>query len=304
MGPGSKKSDQYAISATLCIIATVICYFIWRHYKGLEEVTGVEHPFLPLVLIIAIFLLALGILFIILAIKGNLHYVLRLPSGFKSVGAALALFFLTNVFLYLLIYSWPSLVGSLSLSPNRPWGIITSAFVHNNLSHLSSNLFFFSIWSLFFINANYFVGAETRRHSSRIFLWLTYFSGFVANAIVYLMWSSILPSNVKSSYGASGVVYASAGVLMASALHNFSYSLKDLLSHKTGEPKRKLFGFTWSVFIFVLLFLYLAQDPKVFLGVAPGVNVFAHKYGFLLGFFLFWPSFYFKSLRKWIKSKK
>lgn len=222
--------------------------------------------------------------------------------GFKSVEIALVLFFTANVLLYLLIYLRPSLVDSLSLSANRPWGIVTSAFVHKDLGHLGSNLLFFSIWCIFFVYANAFVDVETRRHSSKVFLWMIFISGFLADALLFSRWR--LSGTSTNSWGASGVVYASAGVLMASALRNFEYSWRDLFKDKTGKLKRKFGILIWSIFIVTVLVLYVIQDPKTFLAVAPGVNVFAHGYGFLLGFFLYWPSFYFTSLRNRIKSKK
>ena len=66
-----KKSDQYAISAILLIVAAAVCYFIWKHYNDLETLErtffGTHRPLLHLVLIIGVFLLAVGIVFIVLA---------------------------------------------------------------------------------------------------------------------------------------------------------------------------------------------------------------------------------------------
>jgi hypothetical protein len=108
-----------------------------------------------------------------------------------------------------------------------------------------------------------------------------------------------------NTWGASGVVYASAGVLMASALYNFQYSLRDLFKDRAGELKQKLTKLVWSTFIVIILYLYATQDPKTFLGaVGEDINVLAHGYGFLLGFLLYWPVLISYLLRNRIKSRK
>lgn len=59
----------------------------------------------------------------------------RRLSGFRNVGLAFTLFSLLNLALYLLVSLYPPLLEVLWLSADRPWGIVTSAFVHRDLGH-------------------------------------------------------------------------------------------------------------------------------------------------------------------------
>lgn len=218
-------------------------------------------------------------------------------AGFRSVGTAFTLFSLLNLAGFAAVSLWPGLLEDLWLSADRPWGIVTSAFVHRDLGHLVSNLREFMLAAGFFVVVNLHNRVRARRYSSRIFLWLIFLSGFAANGIEFLAWHWAGVSGVHS-WGASGVVYAGIGVLLASALCNFPVHLRNFVkAHRRRpwrgkrKPKKKL---GWgllrgtagllSMALALALLVLLFWNPGAFLSVGPGVDVLAHGLGFLLGF--------------------
>ncbi len=222
----------------------------------------------------------------------------RYFAGFRPVGLAFALFSLLNLALFLLISLHPPLLEGLWLSTDRPWGILTSMFVHWELDHLASNLIFFTIWSALFVTVNLLSDTKARKRWSRFFLWAVFLAGIAANAIEFGAWG--LTGVSYNSWGASGVVYAAMGVLLASALYNLPSNLTAL---RTAVAKRrrksrkiqrrlkldlkfeKIFLVTMvSVGVVIVFLSQLVQDPGAFFSAGPGVDVLAHELGFLLGF--------------------
>jgi len=221
---------------------------------------------------------------------------LRQTSEFKPVGVAFTIFSLLNLATFGIITLWPNMTETLWLSADRPWGILTSVFVHKDSSHLIGNLEFFLIWSLLFLLINWHFNKETRQMYAKVFLWLIFLSAFVTNTAEFIVrW---LPSGVTNvgSWGASGIVYAAAGMCMASALTVLAISLTGLT--QLGDLKLKIGRLSFGVLVATLLTLYVVQDPRTFLNVAPNVNVYAHGYSFLIAFFTGLVLFLIWSYRK------
>lgn len=225
----------------------------------------------------------------------NLYYrISRRLVGFRPLGLAFTLFALANIIIYLLISLHPPLLEGLWLSADRPWGILTSAFTHADLPHLASNLEGFTLAALLFIPVSLAYPARVRRRWSRIFFWLVFLAGIGANVIEYPL---ILVGPGFNSWGASGIVYGALGVLLAACLQSLPDHLKTLSKERRRVRRRKkwrpfrfnrrflktfpalvtlslLFSFFWLIF----------TDPGVFLSAGPGIDVFAHGFGFLGGF--------------------
>lgn len=232
--------------------------------------------------------------------------------GFRSVGLAFVIFFLLNLALYLLITLHPPLLEDLWLSADRPWGILTSMFVHQELDHLAGNLLFFTVWSALFVTVNLLSGAEARRLWSRFFLGAVFLAGITANAIEFGAWG--LAGVPDNSWGASGVVYAAMGVLLACALYNLPSNLTALRGavakrrRKPRKIRRRLklvlkFEKTFivsmvSIGVVVVFLSQLVLDPGTFFSAGPGVDVLAHELGFLLGFLPAMLLFYTHFFRK------
>ena len=124
---------------------------------------------------------------------------------------------------------------------------------------------------------------RARQFSSKIFLPLIFLSGFAANLLVLLGWAA--SDSPKRAWGASGVVYSAAGACLASAIASLNDSVREL--SKPGVLWKKLVKLGSASVIVVALVWFVVQDPRAFLNVAPGVGVYAHFWGFLIGLFSF-----------------
>jgi len=101
----------------------------------------------------------------------------------------------------------PDLVGNLGLYADtdrfleRPWGLLTSMFVHSGLFHLFANM----------ITLYFFGSFLSRLVGNRTFL-LLYFSGGIVGGILFIL----LASNAIA-VGASGAVFALGGTMAVMA---------------------------------------------------------------------------------------
>ena len=239
-------------------------------------------------------------------------------AGFRNVGIAFTLFSLLNLTLFLLISLYPPLLEGLWLSTDRPWGIVTSMFVHRELDHLASNLLFFTIWSALFVTVNLLSDTEARKRSSRFFLWAVFLAGIATNAIEFFAWG--LAGVPDNSLGASGVVYAGMGVLLAYALYNLPsnlIALRRVAATRRRKPRKirlrlkfalkfeKIFLVAMvSIGVVVIFLSQLVQDPGIFFSAGPEVDVLAHELGFLFGFLPAMLLFYIHIFKRGAKRER
>jgi len=189
--------------------------------------------------------------------------------------------------------SLPSPKGPITGSSSRsgtPWGIITAAFLHREAAHLLQNLHGFLAAVVLFALSNLLQSRENKERYSRIFLLLVFPSGFLANAVELL--ARLASNSVAgwSGYGASGVVYSAIGICTASAVINscallirYVRSFRDPDSKDITIPELLVMAFNLALMIFAVYLVVFARD--LFLNASPGIDVFAHTAGFLIGFF-------------------
>lgn len=103
-------------------------------------------------------------------IKKTLHNVLHLILGFKHVWIALILFCSTVVLFHILL--WPSSLDYLTLSAERWWALLPSAFVHWGLDHLFNNLWVFIGIGVIFVFVNMLGSIERKKYWSKTFLYV------------------------------------------------------------------------------------------------------------------------------------
>lgn len=218
----------------------------------------------------------------------------RRLAGFRPLGIAFIIFFLINIAVFAVLSIWPGLVEWLWLSADRPWGILTSAFTQVEIGHLASNLQGFIFVVVLFALVNMINPKRVRRRRSRAFLLIVFVAGIGANLIEYPL---ALANPGDSSWGSSGIVYGGFGVLLASAIQTMPAHLKAISKERRRRAKKprlwKVFRYDRkslrtmpSILTLALVASFLALiifDPETFLNVAPGVDVFAHAFGFLLG---------------------
>jgi len=112
-------------------------------------------------------------------------------SGFCSLALATALFTVPNIAVFFAVSLHPELIEILWLSIGTPWGIITAAFLHREAAHLLQNLHGFLAAVVLFALSNLLQSKENKERYSRIFLFLVFPSGFLANAVELLArWAS------------------------------------------------------------------------------------------------------------------
>ncbi len=202
-------------------------------------------------------------------------------AGFEKVGLTFLIISILSTVLFLITSTFPTLVNALSLSSEHPWGIFTSIFVHEDLSHLLNNIFSLSVFSAFFVLVNSLWKEELRRYWSTVFFQTIFLSGIGTNTVEFVLrrytWSTI------SSCGVSAVVYASKGILMIASLYNFSVYLIGFSRFSKKRDIAGIFVIFLSIMIISSFLFELIWDPKTFFGAAPHVNTFAHFVGFLLG---------------------
>ncbi|MEM1689737.1 MAG: rhomboid family intramembrane serine protease [Candidatus Hadarchaeales archaeon] len=168
----------------------------------------------------------------------------------------------------------------LSLSLDKPWGIFTSTYVHADFNHLWNNISAILIFSSMIFVVNMWVPKKIRKTISSTMLVLLFFTGPLVGSLEYLIWLATSSFDV-SSVGASDVVYA------VSALALVSFGLNIPIFWKVSSGRRKsraaTFLFIVGIFIVFIFFFSLIQSPEVFFSVAPGVDVLAHVFGFIIG---------------------
>jgi membrane associated rhomboid family serine protease len=196
------------------------------------------------------------------------------------------LFTIPNIAVFFAVSLRPEILEALWLSARTPWGIITAAFLHKEAAHLLQNLLGFLAAVISFALSNLVQDRKGKERYSRIFL-LAFPSGFLANAAeLFVRWMS---NSAGSAYGASGVVYSAIGICMASAVINACpllvrhvISFRDPGSKKMTVPEILITALNLALIAFALYLILSARES--FLNVSPGVDVFVHTAGFLIGF--------------------
>ena len=225
------------------------------------------------------------VVMLLLCMRVSFRRVADALSGFRFLALATVLFTIPNIAVFFAVSLRPEILEALWLSARTPWGIITAAFLHREAGHLLQNLLGFLAAVVFFVLINLLQDRKGKERYSRIFL-LAFPSGFLANAAeLFVRWMS---NSAGSAYGASGVVYSAIGICTASATINscallirFVRSLRDPgIKETVPELLTVLFNI---LLLFLALYLILFARES-FLNVSPGVDVFVHTAGFLIGF--------------------
>ena len=235
---------------------------------------------------------------------------LKRISGFKVIIFSYSLVLALSGIIYLAENFSHELVRLLSSSPETPWGIVTSLFVHAGQQHLIDNVKGLSIFLFFFVFTNlHLSGARLKR---RVFFssLLIFASATLSNAISILLMPHI------AAVGASGLVYALVGVTLGFSLSNAAELLKspDALETEdiegTSGPETELmknrflrtfrYAFLLVNMIFIVFFFVLfLRSPQQFLNVNPGVNSLVHALAFLISLVVV----FFYTSKNWFSSR-
>ena len=215
------------------------------------------------------------------SIRSVLIWILRQCSGFSYVWIALILFCVPVILLHVLL--WPSSLDYLSLSPDRWWALISSAFIHRDLAHLFNNLWAFVRYTVSFVFVNLLGSVERKRYWSKTFLCVSFVGGIIAGGIELL---ARMPTGWNGTIvGASGIVYSAIGVLFASVLIVSTFYVRIFLT-KQGRRLglRNVADLLLNVLVLVFIVLELITSTEKFLSFSPKAAVYSHSYGFVIGF--------------------
>lgn len=210
--------------------------------------------------------------------------------GFRWIWLAIILYSLPSLLVQIFLH--PQSTAFLTLSAGRPWGIITSSFVHNNLTHFSSNFFMFLTLVFLFLVANLFNDIDKREHVGKVFFGSVFIAGTVVSSSLELMYRNLAGETVRIM-GSSGIVYAALGCLLTSALINLLFyharRVEKYFKNESGITKPGegfLFFSSLAINISILLVsIYWVFTPD-FLGEGVHIGKVAHGSGFLAGFLI------------------
>lgn len=219
-------------------------------------------------------------------ITNKLDRVLFPFVGFKWIWVAVLVFCVPSLLIH--IFLWPSSTVFLSLSANNPWGVLTSPFVHVDLTHFFNNLVLFLTLTFFFVVTNLSRGLEGRRYLSKVFFGTIFIAGTFVSGPVEVIYRSFIGEAVKVM-GSSGIVYAALGVLLTSCLVNLLFRhvrrVRKFLSDEvsvTMPGERFLFyiDFVFNLAIVWVVIVWVFSPD--FLGVGSHIGRVAHASGFLV----------------------
>lgn len=175
---------------------------------------------------------------------------------------------------------------SLYLGGTTPWGIITSIFVYDGLSNITS---FYLLASLYIFSTIYQTPL-VRAQRSTLIVKSSYFVPVFVNVLWFARAYNV---NGAFSYGQSGIIYAYWGIITFFSLVSFfeiffgwrkiksnkaSYDNKEFKTLKT----KNYFSLFFDISILILTF-GLLTNPTVFFNMSKGVNYFVHVFSFLGG---------------------
>jgi membrane associated rhomboid family serine protease len=177
------------------------------------------------------------------------------------------------VFTLNLVYPW--LDGFLVASRSTSWGVITSLFVHSDLSHLVMNLIGLFSFVLVFSFTNYYLPSD--EVVSRVHFFII--AILAATVLSNILW--IIVANM-GSIGASGLVYASEGAVTGFCLVNFWDLYSDVRIKSTGKRGDLLV----NLLVFLAICGWMVFYTNSFLSYGREVNILIHGSSFVIAFIL------------------
>ena len=206
----------------------------------------------------------------------------NLITSFKPLFLAFISILVICTIVYVASSLYPTLNDVLKASLRTPWGIFTSIFVHSGFEHYSTNMIELLVYFWIFFITNIFLSKEETEKRVSIFLKVIFLIAVTSNLLwIISMW--MVFASQSSVLGASGLVYASQGVVTGFAILN---SLKLIeLPRKDKKDRMEFLFFCLSNLVFVVISIQVLVQSQVFLNVGAGVNVIVHGVSFFGAFF-------------------
>jgi membrane associated rhomboid family serine protease len=178
--------------------------------------------------------------------------------------------------MYILTYPFPWINNILLASKSTPWGVVTSLFIHSGWEHLFSNMIGLFFFCLIFSFSNYYLSSDEKRSRFNFFIFAIFTSTLISNTI----WIIIVN---LGTVGASGLVYASEGVVTGFCLINSWDIVNEIRNSKV---KKDLDVLAVNLFIFIAIVFWMVFYTNSFLSYGRDVNVLIHGTSFIISFIL------------------
>jgi membrane associated rhomboid family serine protease len=206
------------------------------------------------------------------------RYLLPLANrSFRPAFTAFLVVLIPSAMLLVLTSLAPPLYDALPASRNTPWGVFTSIFVHSGFVHFAGNMVVLFAFLFVFLKLEEDMPQDHQYKDSRFLGRSIFLCGVIANSL-------FLVASSGSAAGASGVVYACEGVIMGLAflmIFSGKFNFAHLNQRQLDPQERQTLR---GLAVFVVLFVFFLFFRADFLSSGPGVDVFVHFWGFLLGF--------------------
>lgn len=161
-----------------------------------------------------------------------------------------------------------------SASRSTPWGVFTSLFINLSFPNFFNNFLAIFAFLLFFILGNNYL-QQTEKRKRNLFSTITI---FVSAIIANIIW---VVANPNPAFGASGITFSLAGVVLVFALFNLADA-----NQMKGQKKYILIQWLINPLAIVFVLIEVADqfaNAVSLLGL--GVNVLVHLWGFLVSAF-------------------
>lgn len=199
-----------------------------------------------------------------------------LMCDFKPVFVMFVFVLLVSSVLYLGFLMYPGLNDFLAASRTTPWGIFTSLFVHTGIEHYVFNVSSLFLFCMLFAVCNSFLSENQKRRRMYFFIATSFCSAVIAN----LVWIILIPQT--GTLGASGLVYASEGIILGFTVFN-SLGIMNWKAYKTKDRFARLV-IASNLAVLVAIVFEIVLSASVFLGVGAGVNAGVHGLAFISGY--------------------
>jgi membrane associated rhomboid family serine protease len=180
------------------------------------------------------------------------------------------------VVVFVLGQTHPWIDSLLVASRSTPWGVVTSLFIHSDISHLAMNLVGLLSFLLVFTFTNYYFPAD--EIASRVLFFIA--AILITTVLSNILW--IIIANI-GTIGASGLVYASEGAVTGFCLLNF-WDLYNEARDSGAKGKRSVM--LVNLFVFAVVCAWMLFYTNSFLSYGSDVNVLIHGSSFVLAFII------------------
>lgn len=202
----------------------------------------------------------------------------KLETGFTIV----FIFFISVLTLSLMvyvtsIYSLSGLQEVLSASPETPWGIVTSLFVHSDASHLLNNMTMLFMFLMLLLASNIFLSKTILKKRIRD----SFLTVFIVPIMLNFFWIFFFPE-VKI-LGSSGIVYTLEGACLGLSLLN-TLEIRRIHSYSQKEKQQLLVSSLSNLAVFIGFLISILVSPTGFLGSKYEAITWFHSVAFCGGF--------------------